>query len=255
MKRCLYICISLLLLAACSNNASTDGEFVDVNLNLAIADTRAVNVTDEPSPNRYVLEVYKEGNATERLYHQIHSTGNISLRLPVGQYDFYFWADYVDGDVEYYDVTKLSAVSRLMGDDSYVASTNMVCYAGSAMGEEIPQTKPLSVLLTRKVARINLIDTKSVISKDTKVQMLYTSTIPVAYNVIANSAVSGQNIAAKSVYTVSADVLAGSTFAVDYVFVQEPKISLEVLVSGKQTNIVDIPVEINKLSSISTSFQ
>lgn len=238
------ICITATLLVGCSNSlvGNGDDDLVDVHFTMnTMDDTRAGE--DEPTPSRYVVEIYGGSGVDYKFIEQKeYADPNFTLRLPKGNYNFYFWAD---SGPNYYDTKTLSAVTVKPND----LSLERVCYAGKKIGVVIGESfPPIDVTIKRPVARINYINTGAGAAPGTEATFVYTA--PGGYNVVAETPLASISYSISSTYDATS-----AFFAVDYLFpVESGKVDIVATIASKVTTMTNITIQANKQTNISAKF-
>ncbi|MFA6778991.1 MAG: DUF6562 domain-containing protein [Paludibacteraceae bacterium] len=155
------------------------------------------NVDNSVFDVRFILEIReKDGSLVKRVVQTVDNTTtpttSFNFRLVAGNYDFLFWADFVDEGSEtdlYYNtnpLTKVTVNSHSAGNndahDAYSATTEVnLSSATGPVSKQITLTRPFGKLRTVATDLIN--DSRY---KPTQVSVSYTGTVATGFNVLTN---------------------------------------------------------------------
>lgn len=250
MKKIIYLMMPAVmsLFASCSQDETLpteNGQPVSVNFQLTTDDTRTRAAVDDLT--RYAVEVYKKDNLTTPYLEasNTNGNGNLSLRLPQGEYTCLFWADY--GDVNY-NISNMQSVSR------QAEATNPMAYC---LKQDITVTdgSPQTFTLKHAVAAIQLVETKGVAASQLTVSFTNYYT---GYNVMAGNVVENTSTAGYSATVTVEQATGETTIASFYTFAPENESIVAefkfTLANETEKTVSNVPLQANYRTLIKGSF-
>ena len=208
MKRILFFAALVLGMVSCMKDQSFDADLAgDGNFVVSVAlpddATRAAGVDSSKGAIannvlneydiRYTLEVYDANGALAKEDQKTvkETSTSFELRLIPGRhYRFVVWADFVKGDVAYYNVEDLRDV-KLIGDhnamnesrDAYTAVYNT---ATEGEGKEFSSASKIEMTLTRPFAKLRVVtnDMKELYAALESATVKYTTPIYTGFNAL-----------------------------------------------------------------------
>lgn len=237
---------TLIALAGCSNNNTTDRDSVETLFTVNIeAKSRATNI----APTRYVMEVWSEdGTLAENVFdngtnHAEATSGSFTATLDLEKaYTCLFWAD--DNGVTY-DAASLKAIAPKSGSvltESYFAKMDV------AEGKN----PAVSVVLTRAVAKVILEETADL---EAGGKLIATYCEPAQFNVLTGSA-EGTEVERTYSKVVSADQLTGK-FAEFFLLGTKDKTLVDFTFAFDNEpakKVTNVPVQMNYRTNIKGEF-
>lgn len=242
MKTILYILVSVALcLASCTDDIETEPT-VQVSVMVTMPESQTRGASDNIT--RFIVEIYRSGDTSTPLdFKTFDRISDVSLRIPVGEYDFYFWAD--SGSANYFIPTTLANIIGMGGNPP-----NGDCFGGVLRNKKIESNNTIDAQLTRRVACINLINSVTAPAEPLPSVTIKYKSIPKAYNMLTGAAVEE---VLDSTYTTTYQMAENGLFARTYLF-PGATISMEVRVGDRTTIINDLSIVANNMINITGKF-
>ena len=210
IKNIILTIATFILFVSCSRSIEDIGDkLVKGSIGLDFNQTRAGGVWIDKAPTRYVVGVY---NATTKqlISQNIYANGhNISILLPIGTYDFCFWAD-----CGAYDIGDLSNITL---DVMNSKVEERVAFSKLVKGYVVDDNFSINELLSRTVARINIINKSDVASLSNNTVTLEYTGVAQSYNLLLDLP-SASSCSYKSTTTYLYSTTADTPFVYDYLF-------------------------------------
>lgn len=244
MKTILYILASVTLcLTSCTKDIAIEPNVqLSVNVNIPKHQTRDAsgNIT------RFIVEIYRAGDNLKPLDFKIFDRiSDVSFRVPVGEYDFYFWADY--GANNYTIITTLANIVSVGG-----SAPNGDCFGGVLKNKKIERNGIIDAQLTRRVACVNLINKGIAPVEPSPVVTIKYKSTPSTYNMLKGQALEAVD---NLIFTTTYKIAENEPFARSYIFPGAMgTVSMEVMVGDKITKVNGVPEVTNNMVNITGQF-
>lgn len=244
MKTILYILVSVALcLASCTNDIELEPT-VQVSVMVTMPESQTRGASDNIT--RFIIEIYRSGDTSIPLdFKTFDRISDVSFRIPVGEYDFYFWAD--SGSANYSIPTTLAHIVSVGG-----SAPNGDCFGGVLRNEKVESNSTIDAQLTRRVACINLINSGAAPAESSAGVTIEYQPISNAYNMLTGEAMAGVS---SLTFTPTYQIAENEPFACSYIFPPAMgTISMKVTVGDRTTVINALSIVANNMINIKGKF-